>query len=92
MSERTRQKAVKLVQDGRVAVTYISPHRVVVSGLVRGASGTVYRVTVDPAGAWCECLWAQHHRGALCSHSLALQLQQLVDADPEMAASVSGGG
>ncbi len=93
MSAHIRAKAVRLVQEDRVAVAYVSRHGLVVAGLVRGDSGTIYRPTVDPAGHWCDCHYGQYARGAACSHTLALLLKAAVDgmlpgvAEPAAAGS-----
>lgn len=92
MSERTRTKAVALVRGGHVALTYVSRHGSSVAGLVRGTGGHVYRVTVDPAGAWCECAYGQHNRGAQCSHTLALQLQAVMDGRLHLVADTATTG
>ena len=73
-SDKLIEKAMGLVVDGHVQVTFVSTTGVVLAGLVRGASGAVYEPTVDPAGEWCDCTYGQMNRGRQCSHTLALQV------------------
>lgn len=93
--QRVEKKAVRLVADDRVVVTWRSPRGTQLQGMVRGDSGIVYTVAVDPAGEWCDCPWGGHHPGSRCSHTLALQLQAAREGHPlaaTMQAKTAEGG
>ena len=77
------EKAVKLVEEGRVHVGWCSKETngeetpIAADGLVDGYNDT-YRVSFSPFGQICTCPAGRTHR--TCSHSLALQLQVAADA------------
>ena len=69
------EKAVRLVADDRVTITYHSgnAHDLVLIAQVVGDSDT-YRVTIDPSGEHCTCPASElGHRE--CSHLLAVKIE-----------------
>lgn len=66
------EKAVRLVLEGRVTVTWINDDYSAASGTVDGETDT-YRVSFSPAGRVCTCQAARHHKD--CSHGVALELE-----------------
>jgi hypothetical protein len=64
-------KAVRLVAEERVTVTWVSPDRIAATGLVDGDTST-YRVAYSPEGRVCTCPAGVNYRA--CSHVLALEL------------------
>lgn len=74
MREATRQKAVTLVGEGKVKITFQTAD--VTSGEVIGEHG-VYRVEINPAGQWCSCEHGKHRSPmAECSHVLAVKVER----------------
>ncbi len=63
-------KAIRLVLEERVAVTFQTAD--VVAGDVQGDTGG-YRVSIDPDGPHCDCLYGREH-GGRHSHTIALEL------------------
>ena len=64
------EKAVRLVFEGRVTVTWETDGAA--SGIVDGDTGT-YRCSFDPSGKQCTCPAGSNHRR--CSHAIALELE-----------------
>lgn len=69
------EKAIRLVLDGRVTITWRNDEAA--SGIVDGDTDT-YRVSYSPAGRICTCPAGQYRD---CSHSLALELAVMKEAD-----------
>jgi len=65
------EKAIRLVEAGRVHVRWESPDGVAAQGLVDGDTDT-YLCSFSPEGYVCTCPAGAAHRH--CSHSLALEL------------------
>jgi hypothetical protein len=66
------EKALRLVSEGRVHVTWIESRGVAATGKVDGDNDT-YSVAFSPAGGICTCPAGAHHRR--CSHAIALELR-----------------
>lgn len=77
------KKAWRYVVQERVVVTYRSQRGAILDGMVRGGGSQVYRVTVDPAGSWCNCTYGRYNPGKAHSHTLAVQLQDKADHPEE---------
>lgn len=83
----TDQKAIRLVLDGKVSVTWRSES--LRDGVPEAAHGKVegdhntYEVSYSPAGRVCGCLAAMNGRD--CSHGLALELAVLREADAQLS-------
>lgn len=79
----TDEKAIRLVRDGKVTITWRSDE--LIAGVPIAAAGTVegdhstYKVSYSPAGRVCGCLAAMNGRD--CSHGLSLELAVLREAD-----------
>lgn len=65
-------KAVRLVLDKRVEITWQSEDGQAANGTVEGDTGT-YQAAFSPAGYICTCPAGTHHRP--CSHALAVELE-----------------
>ena len=65
-------KAVRLVLENKVRVAYRSSD--VLAGDVVGDTGT-YRVSIDPDGCHCDCVYGVEH-GGRHSHTIALELAE----------------
>ena len=65
-------KAIRLVLNGNVRVAYRSSD--VLAGDVEGDTG-IYRVSIDPDGPHCDCLYGIEH-GGRHSHTIALELAE----------------
>ena len=63
-------KAVRIVLAGGVRIAYQSDD--VLAGDVEGDHGT-YRVSIDPDGPHCDCMYGWEH-GGRHSHTIALEL------------------
>ena len=61
-------KAIRLVLEGRVRVAYRSAD--VLAGDVEGDTGQ-YRVSIDPDGHHCDCMYGVEH-GGRHAHTIAL--------------------
>ena len=68
-------KAVRLVLNGNVRIAYRSSD--VLAGDVEGDTGT-YRVSIDPDGPHCDCLYGIEH-GGRHSHTIALELADVYE-------------
>lgn len=67
------EKGARLVMAGRVAITHRSDSTL--NGFVKGSSGQLYHVTVDPAGYHCTCKYGEYNPGVQHSHTIALLLE-----------------
>jgi hypothetical protein len=69
-------KAIRLVENGAVTITWVSPDRDAAAGTIDGATDT-YQAQYSPAGMVCTCQAGRHHQ--TCSHAIALQLAVMYD-------------
>ena len=81
MRENSQVKAARLCASGRVAIRSITDD--MITATVRGDSGRVYEVVLDPAGWHCPCDAASIR----CSH---VQAVQLVTLEPRITAGQRG--
>ena len=65
-------KAIRIVLNGKVRVSYRNAD--VLAGDVEGDHGT-YRVSIDPDGPHCDCVYGREH-GGRHSHTIALELAE----------------
>ena len=65
-------KAIRIVLNGGVRIAYRSDD--VLAGDVEGDHGT-YRVSIDPDGPHCDCIYGVEH-GGRHSHTIALELAE----------------
>lgn len=83
----TDQKSIRLVLDGKVTITWRS--ETLRDGVPEAAHGTVegehntYEVSYSPSGRVCGCLAALNRK--TCSHSTALELAVLREADERLS-------
>lgn len=78
-------KAIRLCLEERVTVTWTNDDGTAASGIVDGETDT-YRASFDPSGRSCTCEAARHHQ--ICSHSIALELQVLREAEARQEVEV----
>lgn len=72
----TDEKALRLVREGRVHVTWTTSDGIAGAGIVDGDTDT-YLCSYSPAGRICTCLAGSGHRD--CSHAKALELKVLTE-------------
>ena len=65
-------KAIRIVLEDKVRIAYRTDD--VLAGDVEGDHGW-YRVTIDPDGPHCDCLYGREH-GGRHSHTIALKLAE----------------
>jgi hypothetical protein len=72
-------KAIKLVMESKVTVTWVNEEGTAASGTVDGHHGS-YQCSYSPAGRICTCPAGANHRR--CSHAIALELAVQYDRVP----------
>lgn len=69
--KHTEEKAIRLVIENRVSVTWVNDARDAAQGVIDGDTDT-YHASYSPVGKVCSCPAGANHR--VCSHAIALEL------------------